>query len=252
VYQKKTDYVFQKYSTKLGRYVVYNQSLDTKVVHALQSKEYDLSKIYTDSYFIDTDYGWKTRTDIVHIYIKLLNLFIHLKSLQICDYGAGNGYLSKTLLENGYNILAYESYYQGSTCLEKRFVCNSPFEVDVLLMIEVFEHFINPLFEIETILKDFKYPRLILFTTSLTDNAPELIHEWDYIDPDSGHFTIWSKKGLTQLGNVNGYRFISLDNLFFHVFCKESEEELYTKLNILSKIIQPIVQIRQKIKEFVT
>jgi hypothetical protein len=252
VSQNDTDYVFQKYSRKLGQYVVYRQSIDTKLIIAPQSEEYDLSKIYTDSYFIDTDCGWRTRTDIVQIYIRLINFFINLKNMDICDYGAGNGYLVKTLLEKGYNILAYDIYYQGNTCLDKRFVCNSPFEVDILLMIEVFEHLTNPLFEIKTILKNFEYPKLVFVTTSLIDNAPDPIQEWEYIDPDSGHFTIWSKKELIQLGTTNGYRFISLDNVFFHVLCKESEEKLYTKLNILSKVIQPIVKIRQKLKEFVT
>ncbi len=52
--------------------------------------------------------------------------------MHICDYGAGNGYLTKSLIEAGYNILAYEPYLNNGTYLDKRYYRTKPFATDVM------------------------------------------------------------------------------------------------------------------------
>lgn len=229
--------------------VKYLQCKSCGMVTAPESKKYDLSRIYNDEYFNDVDYGWKGRAKIVCAYMQYINLFIHLKKMRICDFGAGNGYLSKLLVENEFDVFAYEPFRQKETYLDKAYFCDTVFDADILLMVEVFEHFTHALNEIDTIIKDFHDPKLIIFTTNLADNATDPINDWDYIDPDSGHFTIWSKESLRLLGKMNGYKFISLDNSFLHVFCKDSEIKAYNLLKIQSFPVKGAMKLRKLIKE---
>ena len=225
---------YHKHSQALDCVVEYIQCESCGMITAPESTKYTLSSIYNVDYFINVDYGWKGRAKILLMYIKYLNMLIPLKKMRICDFGAGNGYLSKLLIDNGFNVLAYEPFIQNNTYLEESYYSDTPFDADVLLMVEVFEHFTNAFEDIRKILTDFHNPKLIIFTTNLTDNATEPINDWFYLDPDSGHFTLWSKKSLTLLGEMNGYKLISFDNIFLHIFCKVSDMKMCNNLKILS------------------
>lgn len=225
---------YHKHSQVLDHDVEYVQCESCGMIIAPESMKYNLSSIYNADYFRTVDKGWKGRAKILLIYIKYINIFLPIKKMQICDFGAGNGYLSKLLIDNGFNVLAYEPFIQNNTYLEKSYHCDIPFEADVLLMVEVFEHFTNAFEEISKILTDFHNPKLVIFTTNLTDNANEPIKDWSYLEPDAGHFTVWSKKSLTLLGEMKGYKFISLDDTFLHIFCRASEMSMCNNLNIVS------------------
>jgi hypothetical protein len=241
---------YHKHSQSLDRVVDYVQCESCGIITAPESRQYNLSAIYNSDYFNMVDYGWKGRAKILHIYIKYINLLSPLKKMQICDFGAGNGYLSKLLINNGFNVLAYEPFIQKNTYLEKSYYCDTPFDVDTLLMVEVFEHFTNAFEDIRKILTDFHNPNLIIFTTNLTDNATEPIDDWFYLEPDSGHFTVWSKKSLTLLGEMNGYKLISLDDTFLHVLCKASDINMCNNLKILSIPVKFAMKIRRLFKGF--
>ena len=239
---------YYKYSKALDCVVEYIQCEACDMVIAPESTKYTLSSIYNTDYFTNVDYGWKGRAKILLIYITYINILVPLKKMKICDFGAGNGYLSKLLISNGFNVLAYEPFIQDNTHLEKSYYCDRPFDADVLLMVEVFEHFTNAFEDISKILTDFNNPRLVIFTTNLTDNATKPIDDWFYLDPDSGHFTLWSKKSLTLLGEMNGYKLISFDNTFLHVFCKASDMKMCNNLKILSIPTKFAVKIRGLVK----
>jgi len=234
---------YYKHSQSLDCIVKYVQCESCGLITAPESKNYNLSNIYTTEYFSNVDYGWKGRAKQLHIYIKYLNILLPLKKMQICDFGAGNGYLSKLLINSGFDVLAYEPFLRNDSYLEKSYYCDKPFDADVLLMVEVFEHFTNAFEDIRKIMTDFNDPKLIIFTTILTDNANEPISDWFYLEPDSGHFTLWSKKSLTLLGEMNGYKLISLDT-FLHIFCKASDMEMCNNLKILS--IPPMLVVKMK------
>lgn len=239
---------YHKHSQALDRDVEYVQCESCGMIIAPGSTKYDLSNIYNADYFRNVDYGWKGRAKILLIYLKYINIFVRLKKMHICDFGAGNGYLSKLLIDNGFNVLAYEPFIQNNTYLEESYYCDKPFDSDVLLMVEVFEHFTNAFEEIRKTLSDFNKPKLVIFTTNLIDNANEPIKDWFYLEPDAGHFTVWSKKSLTLLGEMNGYKLISLDDTFLHIFCRTSDEEMCNNLKILSIPTKFAVKTRGLIK----
>ena len=220
-----------KYSHLLGENVVYRECKSCGLIIAPDSVNYNLSIIYNESYFLDMDTGWKGRAELVLEFINFLNQGLNLKKIKICDFGAGNGYLTKSLIDSGYTVCAYEPFLGNNLYLDKKYYINEPFEADALIMVEVFEHFTNSLKEIEEILIKFNYPKILIFTTQLTENAEGSIDDWWYLNPDAGHFTLWSKKSLVQLGVLEGYNFISFSNIM-HVLCKKESIKEYEILKL--------------------
>lgn len=240
---------FNKYSHLLGTDVPYKQCKSCGSVTAVEARNYDLSKFYNDNYFSNIDYGWQDRSKLVLKFINVLNISLNLKKLLICDYGAGNGYLTKSLIDNGYKVLAYEPYLGKELYLDKKYFRLDSFKADILLMIEVFEHFFNASKEIKEILLKFNYPRLIIFTTLLVENSKRNgtdIIDWWYLNPDAGHFTLWSEKGLKSLGISEGYRIISFSD-FFHIFVKKEFYKEYILLKIQSSVYNIYLSYIKKI-----
>lgn len=226
-------YRVAKYSHSIGKNVEYQQCKLCGLVRATKSKEYDLSKIYNDDYFNVIDTGWKDRSKFIMKFINAWNVFLNFKSMKFCDYGAGNGYLTNSLLNSGYSVLAYEPYMGKQLYIDRKFYRNEPFEAGVLLMVEVFEHFTDAINEIKEILINFNCPQFIIFTTLLVENAGGNIIDWWYLNPDAGHFTLWSKKSLALVGDLEGYKLISFTDSL-HILCKKEQNKEYIILKLES------------------
>ena len=227
----------KKHSDIFKKQITYIQCKYCGLIYAPNAKKYDLKKIYTNNYFNKTDFGWENRTKWILKYIQLLNKAIHLKKYRICDFGVGNGYLTKRLVDGGFDVLAYEPYRQKTSFLNKKDYRNKPFETDVLLMVEVFEHFTDAINELEKIITDFRHPKLLIITTNLTDDAPHALVDWDYMNPDAGHFTLWSKKSLRLFGGRYGYKQTSLTESI-HIFYKDLSIYETTKLEIVAWVLR--------------
>lgn len=237
---------FSKYSHVLEKKVEYYQCELCGQIVADGIKNYDLSKIYNEDYFMNVDIGWKNRSKLIVKFVNIINYSLNFKKMSICDYGAGNGYLAKSLIDIGYNVLAYEPYLGRELYLNKKYFIDTPFPADALIMIEVFEHFIDPLQEINAILKKFSGPQILLFSTLLVENAKYNINDWWYLNPDAGHFTLWSKKSLKDLSNLTGYKFISFAD-FFHVFIAEELYKEYIILKLQSIIYNMYISLKKRI-----
>lgn len=237
----------QKYSKIFNGDITYMQCKNCGLIYAPETKKYDLRKIYNNTYFNKTDFGWKNRIEWILKYLLLLNKTIYLKKYQICDFGAGNGYLTKKLINDGFTVTAYEPYRQKTSFLNKKEYKTQPFKTDVLLMIEVFEHFTDALNELNKIINDFHHPKLIIITTNLTDYATPPINNWDYLNPAAGHFTLWSKKSLKLFGKIHKYRFTSLTDSI-HIFYKDLNKYEQVKLNTLSAILRMRINLKKTIR----
>lgn len=241
-------YKFDKYSHSLDKNVEYQQCKSCGMTIAIESKKYDLSKIYNNSYFSDMDTGWKVRAKLVLRLINVINFFINLKKKQMCDYGAGNGYLTKSLIDSGYDILAYEPFIHNNLYLNEEYYISKLFPSEILLMIEVFEHFTDASNEVRHVLNNFNHPKFVLFTTFLVNNSNLNTINWWYLNPDAGHFTLWSKKSLKILGNLEGYKLISFTT-FFHIFCKKELHKEYIIIKLLSIPFNLYVSLKKQVQQ---
>jgi SAM-dependent methyltransferase len=116
---------------------------------------------------------------------------------QILDFGCGNGLLVKDLKDSGFNVTGYDKFHKSFDTLPE------PNSADVVTMIEVIEHLCEPFEEIDLIYQSLKPDGVVMIETSFTD---WLTINDDYINPDAGHNTVWSHKGLTEMMTSKGFK----------------------------------------------
>lgn len=122
-------------------------------------------------------------------------LKIH-NNLKVADFGCGNGLFVKYLISNGINAVGYDKYNpEYEKILE---YC----AYDIITAIEVLEHTSEPYSEIDEIFDSLKGGGYLMVEMSFIDWMDE---NDPYIDPDLGHSTIFSHKGLDELMIKKGF-----------------------------------------------
>ncbi|MBD2577312.1 glycosyltransferase [Oscillatoria sp. FACHB-1406] len=124
----------------------------------------------------------------------LANLFnIRAKFL---DYGSGYGLLVRLMRDMGIDFWGYDRYCESLFATE---MLDEP-EIDSFELVtafEVFEHFVNPLQDIEKILQ---FSKNILFSTELLPPSNPKPDEWGYYVPHEGqHIAIYTVDALTEI-----------------------------------------------------
>jgi len=135
-------------------------------------------------------------------YQIISNLFNHESNF--LDYGGGYG-LFVSMMRN----LGLDFYWLDKFCdnlFAKGYEVNINQQYELVTAFEVFEHFVNPIEEIENILK---FSRNILFSTEIlpTDN-PKPDEWWYYVPQEGQHISIYTLKSLSIIAekyNLNFY-----------------------------------------------
>ncbi len=122
------------------------------------------------------------------------------------DYGCGYGLFVRIMRDLGFNFYGYDKFCdnifsQGLEATEQGIDC-----YEGVTAFEVFEHFVNPIDEIEQVLR---FSRNILFSTGLLPASNPKPIEWYYYAPHEGqHVSIYTSKALLIIAekfNLNLY-----------------------------------------------
>jgi methyltransferase type 11 len=149
------------------------------------------------------------------------------------DYGGGYGIFTRMMRDNGFNFYWYDKYainlvargFEGSIS-EKKYEAVTSFEN--------FEHFENPIEEIEKI---FSLTDFVLFSTELVKvPAPSTNNWWYYCLEHGQHISIFSNKTLEYIAKKYGYNLIS-NGRNLHIF---SKKKLNNRIFLLEKIIRKL------------
>lgn len=119
-----------------------------------------------------------------------------LNSIKVADFGAGNGLFVKYLISNGIDAIGYDKYNP---------LMSEPLEnnkYDLITAIEVLEHTSEPYSEIDEIFNALKPGCILMVEMSFIDWMNE---DDPYINPELGHSTIFSHKGLDNLMISKGF-----------------------------------------------
>jgi len=142
---------------------------------------------------------------------RIIKLYFADKE-KFLDYGSGTGLMVRLMRDAGYDFYAYDPYCTN--------VFSKPFDInglnsnfknfELVTAFEVFEHFQDPIKDIEDI---FSYSKSILFSTSLQPSKKVTTDNWDYINPLQGqHISLYSIETLKFIAEkyscnlyTNGY-----------------------------------------------
>ena len=186
----------------------------------------------------------------------LYNFFDH--NAKFLDYGGGYGLFVRLMRDKGFDF-----YWEDKYCdniFAQGFEFKSKLHSPILLItaFELFEHFIDPIDEIEKILE---ISSNILFSTQLLPQNNPKPSEWWYFTPHEGqHISIFTKEALdfiAQKYNLNLYTdgsslHLLTDQAFAEdIFQKVKNGEVYTpdKHSLLSSDYEKTVNailVRQK------
>lgn len=150
-----------------------------------------------------------------------LNFYKELKDFSllqnILDYGSGpepallellEEYKSKGILDNSVELKGWDPYFNKNYIIEKN-------NADLVLCLEVAEHFENPLDGFRGLSDACKQNGLIAVQTMITKEHQEEFSKWWYKE-DSTHVTFYSITGLEICANKAGLKYIkSINSVHF-------------------------------------
>ncbi|OCR00085.1 glycosyl transferase group 1 [Nostoc sp. MBR 210] len=191
-------------SIVLGQYEVdYFQCSDCGFVQT--EEPYWLDEAYSDA-IARTDVGLVFRNNnlsrrTAHI---IVNLFNH--EAKFLDYGGGYGLFVRMMRDLGLDFYWDDKFCTNLFAKGFEFDLDKHTTYELVTAFEVFEHFSNPIEEIENILKISKN---ILFSTEILPQNNPKPHEWWYYSPHDGqHISIYTVKSLSKIAekyNLNLY-----------------------------------------------
>jgi len=167
----------------------------------------------------NTDTGLVRRNISSALFVSILLKTIRGKGWRGVDYGGGYGMFTRILREKGHNFFSYDRYCEN--LFSKQYVTSCPESgaFDILTAFEVFEHFVDPLNEIQGLLQ---LSETIVFSTQLRSQKIPLLREWWYYGLDHGqHVTIYSLTTLRFLAQQHNL-FLFSNGTDFHVLSKRN------------------------------
>ncbi|HHH52030.1 MAG TPA: class I SAM-dependent methyltransferase [Bacteroidetes bacterium] len=178
----------------------------------LQTEEpYWLNEAYSDS-INNSDVGYMERNKTIsQNLITILSLFFNKKS-KFLDYAGGYGVLTRMMRDIGFDFYWDDKY--TTNLFSKGFEYNKTLTIEAVTTFESFEHFVEPIEELEKLLSISKN---IIFSTELLPVIIPKPEEWSYYGLDHGqHISFYSQKTLDFLANKYNLNYIYLDGL--HIF----------------------------------
>ena len=222
---EKTDYVFsaellEKYNVKY--YFCPNCGfLQTE-------KPYWLDEAYNSAIGIE-DTGLLKRSLLLSNRTSvIINLFFN-KENKFLDYAGGYGVFVRLMRDIGYDFYWSDVYAQN--LLARGFEYNNQDEIELITAFECFEHFTDPIEEIEKLLS---ISNSILLSSRIFHGEPPKPDDWWYYSLKSGqHISLYSKKTLEFIAEKFGL-FLNTDNKGFHLLSKQRINNSY--FNLLLKL----------------
>jgi hypothetical protein len=172
----------------------------------------------------DLDTGLLQR-NIYYSKITSVILFYYFrKNAEFLDYGGGYGIFTRLMRDNGFNFFVSDP--NCPNLFAKEFQFNPKINrISLITSWECFEHFENPLEDLEKMLEISKN---IMFSTELLPDHIPIPEEWGYYGFDHGqHISFYSKKTFLFLSKKFGLNYYSAGNLHLLTEKKLSSASLF-------------------------
>lgn len=161
-----------------------------------------------------TDIGIVQRNLMSAKFAKAFILTFFDANARFVDYGGGYGLLVRLMRDNGFDFYRWDKYCPN--LFAQSFDASSNQVFELLTAIEVFEHFVHPL---ENIQQMFSLSHNILFTTLPISSPPPSIEKWWYYGLEHGqHIAFYTRKSLEIIAKQMGMHLNS--HGYWHLFSK--------------------------------
>ena len=192
----------------------------------------------------DSDTGMMMRSLWNKNIAATLIYFLFDKNGQFLDYGGGYGVFVRLMRDIGFDYYWQDKYTENLFALgfENTKIKNG--KIELLTCFEAFEHFIDPVTELEKLLKTSQ--NLLISTEFYSEPLPKP-DEWWYFSPEHGqHIGFFQKKTFRYLASkFNLFFYTNGQNI--HLLTEKRLPPLAFKwLSKFSKIITPFLKIRMK------
>lgn len=138
------------------------------------------------------------------------------KSAKFVDYGAGYGVLVRLMRDRGFDFYWHDLYCEN--LFAKHFVAKLGEKFELLTAFEVFEHLVDPLAEIKSMLG---YSDNILFSTLLVPPGAKTADDWWYFAPEHGqHVAFYTVDALEFVAKVYDLH-LSTDGIGMHLLSRK-------------------------------
>ncbi len=198
----------------------------------LQTEEaYWIEEAYEESINV-SDTGIMQRNIHLSKISCLLIYFLFDKSKKFVDFAGGYGIFTRLMRDMGFDFYWQDKFSVNLVARGFEYdQDNTKDAVELLTSFEAFEHFDQPIAEIENMLK---ISRSILFSTNLLPDDPPQPDDWWYYGLEHGqHISFYSKTTLKYIAkkyNLNLYT----NNFNLHLLTDKKINRLYFKLILIS------------------
>lgn len=205
--------------------------------HFIQTEEpHWLEEVYKES-INTTDVGYIGRNIYYSEKITILLYLLFGKKGKFLDYAAGYGVFVRIMRDIGFDFYWDDIY--TSNLFAKGFEFDKKTKSDAIICLEGFEHFLNPIEEIESMLE---ISKTIIFSTNLVPSPIPKPLEWWYYGLEHGqHISLYSLKTMKYIADKYTLNYYSINNLHIITDKKISGLKLFLiKFNklFLHKFIQ--------------
>jgi len=155
---------------------------------------------------------------------KLISLFFG-SEVKFLDYGGGYGMFVRLMRDRGYDFKRFDTYCEN--LFAKGFDSKDDERFGLITAIEVFEHLVNPMEDIKSMLKKSSN---IFFTTELQPKTFNKVDDWWYVMPETGqHISLYSIKTLQYIARVNNLNLYT-NGATYHLLTKKKISLIIFKL----------------------
>lgn len=157
------------------------------------------------------------------------------------DFAGGYGIFVRLMRDIGFDFYWTDKYSENKFAVGFKY--NDEEKIELVTAFECFEHFKEPMVEIENLLKISKN---IIFSTEILPEGSPKISEWWYYSPDTGqHISFYTLKSLKTIANYFKLNFYS-DSRNYHLFTTKKVNKYffmflikkYKKFGILNRVLK--------------
>jgi len=182
----------------------------------MQTEEpYWLSESYVSA-ISDLDLGPVNRAVTGARIVESVIVSFFNPNARFIDWGGGYGVFTRLMRDMGYDFYWRDAYCEN--LFAKQFVAKEESGYELMTSFEVFEHLVQPMAEIEAMLK---LSPNILFSTHLPPTRLQSATDWWYLTPEHGqHVAIYSRQSLEFIAARFGLHLAS-DGFTLHLLSQK-------------------------------